>query len=108
MTQLLQLSRWQRWRTLILPAIFPYLITGAITASGGAWNVSIVGEYQRVGGQTFTLPGIGSLIAEATATGDYPLLLAATLAMVITVILINRLLWRRLYGLAEDKYQMES
>lgn len=108
MTQLLQLSRWQRWRTLILPAIFPYLITGAITASGGAWNVSIVGEYQKVGGQTFTLTGIGSLIAEATATGDYPLLLAATLAMVITVILINRLLWRRLYGLAEDKYQMES
>lgn len=108
MTQLLQLSRWQRWRTLILPAIFPYLITGAITASGGAWNVSIVGEYQKVGGQTLTITGIGSVIAEATAIGDYSLLLAATLTMVITVILINRLLWRRLYGLAEEKYRMES
>ncbi len=106
-TQLLQLSGWQRWRTLILPAIFPYLITGAITASGGAWNASIVAEYQYFGGRTLSVTGIGSLIAQATASGDYPLLLAATLAMILTVILINRLLWRRLYLLAEEKYRME-
>jgi NitT/TauT family transport system permease protein len=105
--KLMQLSRWQRWRTLILPAIFPYLITGAITASGGAWNASIVAEYQYLGGQALSVTGIGSLIAKATALGDYPLLLAATLAMVLTVILVNRLLWRRLYRLAEEKYRME-
>ncbi len=106
-TQLMQITGWQRWRTLILPAIFPYLITGAITASGGAWNASIVAEYQNFGGQTLSVTGIGALIAQATATGDYPLLLAATLALVLTVILINRLLWRRLYILAEEKYRME-
>ena len=105
--QLMQLSRHQRWRVLILPAIFPYLITGAITASGGAWNASIVAEYQNFGGQTLTITGIGAMISEATAAGDYPLLLAATLVMVLAVVLINRLLWRRLYVLAEEKYRME-
>ncbi len=105
--QLMQIRGWRRWRTLILPAIFPYLITGSITASGGAWNASIVAEYQSFGGQIHSVTGIGALIARATAAGDYPLLLAATLAMVLTVILLNRLLWRRLYLLAEDKYRME-
>lgn len=106
-SDLLQLPRWERWRTLILPAIFPYFITGAITASGGAWNASIVAEYVHFGEQTHKTIGIGATIASATANGDYPLLLAATLSMVITVILINRLVWRRLYALAEDKYRME-
>jgi NitT/TauT family transport system permease protein len=106
-SQLMQLNRWQRWRTLFLPAIFPYLVTGAITASGGAWNASIVAEYQVFGGKTLSLTGIGSLISHATAVGDYPLLLAATLAMILTVILINRLVWRQLYRLAEEKYRME-
>jgi NitT/TauT family transport system permease protein len=106
-TQLMQLSRWQRWRTLFLPAIFPYLITGAITASGGAWNASIVAEYQFFGGKELSVTGIGSLIAQATATGDYPLLLAATLAMILAVVFINKYLWQRLYKLAEEKYRME-
>lgn len=106
-SQLMQLSGWQRWRTLTLPAIFPYLITGAITACGGAWNASIVAEYQSFGGQVLWVTGIGSMIARATAAGDYPLLLAATLSMVLTVVFINRLLWRRLYLLAEEKYRME-
>jgi NitT/TauT family transport system permease protein len=106
-TKLMRLGGWQRWRTLILPAIFPYLVTGAITASGGAWNASIVAEYQNFGGQTLSATGIGSLIAQATASGDYPLLLAATVAMILTVILVNRLFWRRLYRLAEEKYRME-
>jgi len=106
-SQLMQLKGWQYWRTLILPAIFPYLITGAITASGGAWNASIVAEYQNFGGQTLSVTGIGSLIAKATAVGNFPLLLAATLAMVLTVILLNRLVWQRLYRLAEEKYRME-
>lgn len=106
-SKLIGLSGWQRWRTLILPAIFPYLVTGAITASGGAWNASIVAEYQKFGGETLSATGIGSLIAQATASGDYPLLLASTLAMIMTVVLVNRLFWRRLYRLAEQKYRME-
>ncbi|MBX3057155.1 MAG: ABC transporter permease subunit [Anaerolineae bacterium] len=104
---LLHLSRWDRWRTLILPALFPFLVTGAITAGGGAWNASIVAEYVEFGGQTLQVVGIGAIIAEATAHGDYALLLAATLSMVLAVVLINRLVWRRLYVLAEEKYRME-
>jgi NitT/TauT family transport system permease protein len=104
---LLGLSRWDRWRTLILPAVFPFLVTGAITASGGAWNASIVAERAEFGGQVLSTPGIGSLIAEATAAGDYPLLLAATLAMIVTVVLLNRLVWRRIYRYAEDRCRLE-
>jgi NitT/TauT family transport system permease protein len=104
---LLQLNRWQRWRTLILPALLPYLITGAITASGGAWNASIIAEYFEVGGRTYTLTGVGALIAQATAAGTYPLLLAATLAMIVTVAALNRMVWRRLYRLAEGRYRLE-
>ena len=87
-TALLQLSRRECWRTLILPALFPYVVTGAITASGGAWNASIVAEHVEFGGQTLHAVGIGALIAQATAGGDYPLLLAATLSMVLAVIAI--------------------
>ena len=106
--ELMGLSKWERWKTLILPAIFPYLITGAITASGGAWNASIVAEYQIFDGSVLKLKGIGSIISHATAEGDYPLLLASTLAMILAVVLINRLLWRKLYSLAEEKYRMEN
>ncbi|HFC08734.1 MAG TPA: ABC transporter permease subunit [Chloroflexi bacterium] len=104
---LLGLSRWERWRTLILPALFPYLVTGAITASGGAWNASIVAEYIQFGGRTLQTVGLGATIASATAAGDYPLLLAATLVMIATVVAINRLFWRRLYRLAEERFRME-
>ena len=104
---MLQLGRWQRWRTLVLPALFPYIVTGAITASGGAWNASIVAEYTSFSGQTIQTVGIGALITHATAAGDYPLLLGATLAMIVSVVLINRLVWRRLYRLAEEQYRME-
>jgi NitT/TauT family transport system permease protein len=106
-TELLQLKGWARWRTLILPALFPYLITGMITAGGGAWNASIVAEYVHFGGQVHATAGVGALIAEATAGGDYALLLGATLTLIVAVVLINRLLWRRLYQVAEDKYRME-
>ncbi len=106
-SKLLQFNTWQRWKVLILPAIFPYIITGAIAASGGAWNASIVSEYVKFGGKTLQTTGIGSLIADSTAKGNYPLLLASTLAMVITVVLINRLVWRKLYAVAEEKYKMD-
>ncbi len=104
---LIHLGRSGRWKTLILPSLLPFLVTGGITASGGAWNASIVAEHVEFGGQTYKVLGIGSIIAEATGSGDYGLLLAATMAMVITVIIINRLFWRRLYRLAEEKYRME-
>jgi NitT/TauT family transport system permease protein len=106
-SSLLQLSRWGKWRTLILPSLFPYIITGSITASGGAWNASIVAEYVHFGGKTLFATGIGSLISQATANGDYPLLLASTLSMILTVVLVNRLFWRRMYRIAEEKYRME-
>jgi NitT/TauT family transport system permease protein len=106
-TSLLQLNRLDRWRKLILPSLFPYIITGAITASGGAWNASIVAEYVQFGGKTIYTAGIGSLITRATALGDYPMLLASTLSMVLTVVIINRLVWRQLYYLAEERYRME-
>ena len=106
-TDLLRLSRLERWRNLILPALFPYLITGAISSSGGAWNASIVAEHVVFGGETHTTVGVGALIAEATERGDYPLLLASTLALITTVIVINRSFWRRLYRLAEERYRLE-
>ena len=106
-TDLLQLSRVDRWRTLILPALFPYIVTGSITASGGAWNASIVAEHVEFGGRTLSTTGIGAVIAQATGVGDYSLLLAGTLALVIAVVLINRLFWQRLYRIAEERYRME-
>lgn len=107
MTNLLGLSMLDRWRTLILPALFPYIITGAITASGGAWNASIVAEYVEFGGQTYTTTGVGALITQATGAGDYALLLVATLALVAAVVLINRAFWLRLYRLAEEDYRLD-
>ncbi|MEP0761626.1 MAG: ABC transporter permease subunit [Chloroflexota bacterium] len=106
-SRLLKLGRRERWRTLILPALFPYIITGAITASGGAWNASIVAEYFQLGGRSHQVTGVGALIASATASGDFHLLLAATLSMILTVVLINRLFWRRLYRRAEGQFRME-
>jgi NitT/TauT family transport system permease protein len=106
-TALLQLSKRDRWRSLILPSLFPYLITGAITACGGAWNASIVAEHAQFGGRMLATRGIGSLIATATGKGDYPLLLASTLALIVTVTAINRFFWRRLYRIAEERYRME-
>lgn len=106
-TALLRLSPVERWRTLLLPALFPYVVTGAITAVGGAWNASVVAEYVQFGGETHATLGIGAVISHATATGDFALLLAATLAMVVTVVLLNRLFWQPLYRLAEARYRME-
>ncbi len=101
-------TKWRRWRTLILPAIFPYLITGMLTASGGAWNASIVSEYVQFGNKTHSTFGLGASIAEAAGAGagSFPELLAATLLMAIFVVIINRLLWKRLYALAERRYTL--
>jgi NitT/TauT family transport system permease protein len=104
---LMQLGPRERWKTLTLPALFPYVVTGAITASGGAWNASIVAEYAVFGGKVLKVRGVGSLIAQATASGNYPLLLAATSSMILVVVVINRLVWRPLYEMAETRFRME-
>ena len=99
---------WERWRKLILPGIFPFLVTGMITASGGAWNASILAEYFHFHGRTFTVTGLGATISAATDSGNLPLLYGATIMMVAMVVTINRLLWRRLYTLAQTRYRLES
>ena len=98
---------FQRWRKLLLPAIFPYLITGLVTASGGAWNASIIAEYFRFRGQTFSITGLGAVISRATDAGNFPVLLGATVIISAMVVTINRLLWRRLYSVASTKFRLE-
>ncbi len=102
-----QIKGWRRWRTLILPAIFPYLVTGMITATGGAWNASVVSEFVTFRGHNFMTVGLGALIADALFRGDFRLLLAGTLVMAAIVITGNRLVWRRLYSLAEARYRLD-
>jgi NitT/TauT family transport system permease protein len=104
---LFHLSLAQRWRKLFLPAIFPFLITGFVTASGGAWNASIIAEYFKFRGQTFSITGLGAVISRATDAGNFPVLLGATVMISTMVVIINRLLWRRLYTLASTKYKLE-
>jgi NitT/TauT family transport system permease protein len=99
---------FDRWRYLILPGIFPYLITGMVTASGGAWNASIVAEYFHFRGQIVEAPGLGSTISRASDAGRFDLLLASTLIMATVVVLINRLLWRRLFRLASTRFKLET
>jgi NitT/TauT family transport system permease protein len=101
-------TKIERWKKLILPGIFPYLVTGLVTASGGAWNASIVAEYFHFKGQIYTTVGLGATISQATDSGNFDLLLAATIMMAATVVTINRLVWRRLYGLAETRYRLET
>jgi NitT/TauT family transport system permease protein len=98
----------ERWRKLILPGIFPYLVTGLVTASGGAWNASIVAEYFHFKGHIYTTIGLGATISQATDAGNFNLLLAATMMMAATVVTINRLVWRRLYALAETRFRLET
>jgi NitT/TauT family transport system permease protein len=99
---------WERWKKLILPGIFPYLVTGMVTASGGAWNASIVAEYFHFKGVTYTTTGLGAIISKATDAGNFDELLAATILMAAGVVTVNRLLWRRMYHLAESRFRLET
>jgi NitT/TauT family transport system permease protein len=105
-TTIYHVTSFRRWRTLILPAVFPYLVTGLLTASGGAWNASIVSEFVQFNGRTVHTVGLGAAIASAASAGNFSVLLAATLLMAAVVVVINRLLWKRLYGLAERRYTL--
>lgn len=98
----------ERWKKLILPGVFPYLVTGLVTASGGAWNASIVAEYFHFKGHIYTTTGLGATISQATDSGDFHLLLVATMMMAATVVTINRLVWRKLYALAETRFRLET
>jgi NitT/TauT family transport system permease protein len=102
-----KLRGWRLWRALILPALFPYLVTGMITATGGAWNASIISEYVSFNGQTHSTVGLGALIAQSAGSDNFALLLAATLAMAIVVVMLNRFVWRRLYRLAEQRFHLD-
>ncbi|MEU5425666.1 ABC transporter permease subunit [Streptomyces olivoreticuli] len=94
---------WQRWKRLILPGIFPSYVTGGITASGGAWNASIVSEIVPFGATTLTATGLGAYISHATADGDFPHLIAGVTVMSLYVVGLNRLFWRRLHRIAETR-----
>ena len=107
-SSLFHFTRWQRWTKLILPGIFPYLITGMVTASGGAWNASVFAEYSHVADQTLQTVGLGAQIDAATDTGRFPILLLATIFISLMVVTMNRLVWRRLYRLAETRYKLEG
>jgi NitT/TauT family transport system permease protein len=106
--EIFHFGRVERWRTVILPAIFPYLITGLVTASGGAWNASIVAEYFHFKGQVLSTFGLGAEISSATDSGNFALLLLSTIVMATLVVSVNRLVWRPLYRRAETHYRMEA
>ena len=98
---------WQWWRQVMLPGIFPYFVTGAITAAGGAWNASIVAEAVSWGDTKITARGLGAYIAENTAAGNYPKIVLGIAVMSLLVTLFNRLLWRPLYAYAEERLRLD-
>ncbi|NVH73620.1 ABC transporter permease subunit [Paraburkholderia sp. JPY432] len=98
---------WQWWRQAMLPGIFPYYVTGAITASGGAWNASIVAEFVQWGDTKVAAHGLGAYIAQTTAAGDYPKIIVGIAVMSLFVTLFNRLLWRPMYAYAEGKLRLD-
>ena len=102
----LGLKGWLWWRDFALPAIFPYYLTGAITASGGSWNAAIVAEWVSWGDKHLAAHGIGAFIADATQKGDMDRVVLGIVVMIVYVIGLNRLLWRPLFALAERKYRM--
>ena len=102
----LQVSGWLKWRAFILPAIFSSYVTGGITAAGGAWNAAIVAEVVSYGSRHLTATGLGAYIFQATAVGDFPKILVGIVVMSFYVVAANRLVWRRLYALAERRYSL--
>jgi NitT/TauT family transport system permease protein len=102
----LHLGGWLWWRTLSLPAIFPFYITGVITAAGGAWNASIVAEIVSWGNSTLAAHGLGAYIVMASQKGDFDRLILGIATMSFFVVLINRILWRPLFAYASRHFQL--
>jgi NitT/TauT family transport system permease protein len=107
-SEIFRFKRREKWRQLILPGIFPYLVTGLVTAAGGAWNASIVAEYFHLKGRTISTVGLGATISHATDAGNFSLLLAATILMAAVVVTVNRTLWRPMYRVAETRFRLEA
>ncbi|HET8714924.1 MAG TPA: ABC transporter permease subunit [Holophagaceae bacterium] len=103
-----RLNRWGRFKTLYLPAIFPFLVTGWVTATGGAWNASIITEFVSGGGHTYATFGLGSELQLATSANNLPMVAASSLLMAGLVVLFNRLVWVPLYRMAEQRYTLEA
>ena len=103
----LGLSGWRLWKNLLLPGIFPSLITGLVTASGGTWNASIVAEVVTWGSTTLSATGLGSYIAHWTEKGDYPHIVLGVAVMSVYVVFLNRFLWRRLYAISQSRYRLD-
>jgi NitT/TauT family transport system permease protein len=97
---------WQRFWVVYLPAIFPYLLTGWVTAAGGAWNASIVAEYLTYRGQVLQAHGLGARITAAAEEARFPLLAASVLVMSVLVVAFNRVVWKRLYQLSERRFSL--
>jgi len=97
---------WLWWRKIALPAVFPFYVTGAITASGGSWNASIVAEVAEWGTTHLHAAGLGAYIADATAAGDFPRNVLGIVVMSMIVVAVNRLFWRRLYDRAQRKFRL--
>ncbi|MDN7902917.1 ABC transporter permease subunit [Burkholderia diffusa] len=106
-TKNFRIRGWQWWRQAMLPGIFPYYVTGAITASGGAWNASIVSEFVQWGDTKVVAHGLGSYIAQTTAAGDFPKIILGIAVMSLFVTLFNRLLWRPMYAYAESRLRLD-
>lgn len=104
---LYRVKHWQWWRKVILPGIFPYYVTGALTASGGSWNASIVAEVASWGNTRLEAKGLGAYIANATAAGDFHRVVLGVGIMSVFVVVVNRLLWRRLYSLADRRLRLD-
>jgi NitT/TauT family transport system permease protein len=106
--RLFKFSQWQKWKIVILPGIFPYLVTGLVTASGGAWNASIVAEYFHLKDRTLETLGLGAQISAASDHGQFSILLLATIIMSLMVVTVNRLVWRPMFRLAESKFRLDT
>jgi NitT/TauT family transport system permease protein len=105
--QNLGVRRWLWWRRVMLPAIFPAYVTGAVTAAGGSWNASIVAEIVQWGSTVLTATGIGAYIARTTAAGDGARIALGISVLCLYVLAFNRLLWRRLYDLAAERLRLD-
>jgi len=103
----LQIHGWLWWKKIALPAVFPYYVTGAITASGGSWNASIVAEVANWGSTKLQAYGLGAYIAQATEVGDFPRIVLGIAVMSFYVVVLNRIFWRPLYWYAERKFRLE-
>jgi len=104
--EIFRFGRWQRFWKLHFPAVFPHLLTGWVTAAGGAWNASIVSEYVSTGGETLRAHGLGATISQHATAGRFPELAAAVVVMAVVVVGFNRLVWRRLHVLGEERFSL--